>query len=173
MIENLNLQKATLNDYPTIQNMARFYVYELSRTCGRDSVDWALPHDGLYESFDFKIYFEDPTRHAFLIRVGEERAGFVLINQESLFPETRWNMGEFFILARFQKSGIGLNIAHQIWNRYPGLWEVAIIPENIPALTFWKKTIHRYTQNYTCENITVTYDAHQPVRAVFRFEKNN
>jgi hypothetical protein len=25
---------ATLEDYPTIQNMARFYVYELSRECG-------------------------------------------------------------------------------------------------------------------------------------------
>lgn len=50
----LKIETATLDDYPIIQNMARFYVYELSRDCGFISEDWALPPDGLYESFDFK-----------------------------------------------------------------------------------------------------------------------
>lgn len=51
----LKVETATLDDYPTIQNIARFYVYELSRDCGFISDDWALPSDGLYESFDLKI----------------------------------------------------------------------------------------------------------------------
>ncbi|MBN9542682.1 MAG: hypothetical protein J0G32_02660 [Alphaproteobacteria bacterium] len=38
--------------------MARFYVYDLARLCGHKSKDWAMPIDGLYESIDFKIYFE-------------------------------------------------------------------------------------------------------------------
>ncbi|MCW8410584.1 hypothetical protein OQJ13_16515 [Legionella sp. PATHC035] len=45
----LKVETATLDDYPTIHNMARFYVYELSRDCGFISDDWALPSDGLYE----------------------------------------------------------------------------------------------------------------------------
>lgn len=32
---------ATLEDYPTIQNMARFYVYEMSHECVLNSADWA------------------------------------------------------------------------------------------------------------------------------------
>ena len=50
---------ATIADYPIIQNMARFYVYDLSRECGPISSEWAMPANGLYECFDFKIYFED------------------------------------------------------------------------------------------------------------------
>ena len=51
---NLKIKPATMDDYLTIQNMARFYVYDLSRYCGFISEDWACPADGLYECFDFK-----------------------------------------------------------------------------------------------------------------------
>lgn len=103
-----------------IQNMARFYVYDLSRDCGFISSDWALPPDGLYESFDFKDYFQDVDKRAFLIRVDQEIAGFVLINQSGLFVETTWNMGEFFVLAKFQNKGIGTQIATHVWNMLRG-----------------------------------------------------
>ena len=53
-MNNVHILSATLADYPTIQNMARFYVYDLSRECGLISEDWAIPSDGLYESFDFR-----------------------------------------------------------------------------------------------------------------------
>lgn len=62
---NIHIIEATLNDYPRIQNMARLYVYELSRECGSISSDWAMPEDGLYESFDFKNYFEESSRKAY------------------------------------------------------------------------------------------------------------
>ena len=77
---NPELILATENDYQLIQNMARFYVYDFSRTCGFISNDWAIPSDGLYECFDFKEYFHAPDRHAYLIKVDNEIAGFVLIN---------------------------------------------------------------------------------------------
>ena len=48
---------ATYNDYPVIQNMARFYVYDLSRYCGFISEDWSMPANGLYECFDFNRFF--------------------------------------------------------------------------------------------------------------------
>lgn len=33
-MSGITLIKASLSDYPTIQNMARFYVYDMSRYCG-------------------------------------------------------------------------------------------------------------------------------------------
>lgn len=167
----INIIPATLKDYPTILNMARFYVYDLSRECGFISKEWALPPDGLYESFDFKNYFEDPSRKAFLIKVNNELAGFVLLNKAVTLPLTEWNMGEFFILAKFQGKGIGQQVAHQIWEMHPGLWEVSIIPENKSALAFWRKAILTFTSGkYTEEIKTIDYDKDQPKRFIISFD---
>lgn len=163
--------EATLKDYPLIQNMARFYVYDLSRTCGHISTDWALPADGLYECFDFKIYFEDPRRKPYLVKVYDEIAGFVLLNRETIDKTHTWNMGEFFILAKFQDKRIGERVAHMIWNQHPGIWEVSVIPENIKGYTFWKKTISYYKRGLFTEIIKeVPYDKHQPKRIIFTFD---
>ena len=83
--------------------MARFYVYDMSRYCG-DLPGWEWPENGLYESFDVKHYFEQKDHYAYFIKVGEEIAGFVLIHKKE---DTHWTMGEFFVLAKFQRKGVG------------------------------------------------------------------
>ncbi len=167
----VNLSQATLVDYPVIQNMARFYVYDLSRECGFISEDWACPADGLYESFDFKCYFEDSSRRAYLVKVENELAGFALLNQEGISPETDWNMGEFFILAKFQGKGIAQYVAHQLWKKHPGFWEVSVIPENEKALNFWRKAVSSVSHGDYLEKVyKVHYDAHQPNRHILSFQ---
>jgi predicted acetyltransferase len=161
----ISVISATLTDYPMIQNMARFYVYDLSKECGHISADWALPVDGLYESFDFKNYFEDPSRKAYLVKVYDEIAGFVLLWEAS----THWNMGEFFIIAKFQGQGIGERVARHIWDQHPGIWEVSVIPENKKALSFWRKTIPHFQENTKI----VDYDPDQPKRIIFTFDTKN
>lgn len=165
------LVPATMDDYPTIQNMARFYVYELTRHCGFISDEWHCPKDGLYESFDFKIYVEAPDRFAFLIKIENEIAGFVLINKVGTEPNTDWNMGEFFILAKFQGKGIAQQVANMVWQQFPGRWEVLVIPEMIYALKFWRKSINQFTSgHYTEEYKLVRFDRDQPNRFVFTFD---
>lgn len=143
--ENLNLtpllEPATLSDYQTIQNMARFYVYDMSRYCGLHYQGWECPDNGLYECNDFKKYFEDPMHRAFFIKVSDELAGFVLINKICVIETVDWNMGEFFILAKFQQSGLGAVVAHEIFKKFPGKWSIGAIPENTRALNFWRKVI--------------------------------
>jgi RimJ/RimL family protein N-acetyltransferase len=80
---NLAIIEACIDDYPCIQNMARFYVYDVSRECGHISSDWAIPADGLYESFDFKSYFENSNKKAYLVKVYDEIAGFVLLSHKT------------------------------------------------------------------------------------------
>jgi|GEM_PF-6002410 len=48
------LTPATLEDHPIIQNLGRFYVYDMSEYVRDD--DWATPSDGFYECVDFKKY---------------------------------------------------------------------------------------------------------------------
>jgi predicted acetyltransferase len=164
----ISVIKATLDDYPCIQNMARFYVYDLSRECGSISSDWAIPEDGLYESFDFKNYFIAPSKKAYLVKVHDEIAGFVLLDQATKNPINNWNMGEFFIIAKFQGQGIAHQVAKEIWTMHPGKWEVSVIPNNKSALKFWERAISDFTSGVFNRQIKeVIYDEHCPQRIIF------
>ena len=134
---------ASLTDYPCVQNMARFYVYDLSRYCG-DILGWECPADGLYECIDFKDYFEKPDHYAFLIKIEEELAGFVLINKIGLVNTVDWNMGELFVLAKFQRHGIAKTIVQQIFATYPGRWEIGVILKNTRGQDFWRNILKPY-----------------------------
>ena len=133
-LENIQIIPAALTDYPVIQNLARFYVYDRTAFMG-----WECPEDGLFECIDFKHYFENLDEKAFLIRVDGEIAGFVLLDKVQLIEAVDWNMGEFFILAKFQGKNVASIVAEQIFNDNPGRWSVAVIPENIKAVKFWQK----------------------------------
>lgn len=135
---------ATIEDYPTIQNMARFYVYDMSRECGPHYPGWECPENGLFECDDLKSYFEDPTRKAYLIKINGERAGFVLINHLDILP-SEFNMGEFFVLAKFQRKGIATQVARKVFDLHRGTWSVGAIPMNKRALSFWRQVIGDYT----------------------------
>ena len=171
LIKDIRIIPATIVDYPVIQNLARFYVYDISRYCGFISKDWAMPEDGLYECFDFKKYFQDFDKKAYLIKLEDgELVGFVLLDKQATSANIDWNMGEFFILAKFQSKGISREVAKQIWLNNPGKWEVSVIPENTPALAFWRKTITAFTSsNYTEEIKIIDYDKAQPKRYIFNF----
>lgn len=167
----ITLLEATSVHYPCIQNMARFYVYDLSRECGSLSSDWAMPKEGLYESIDFKSYFEEPERKAYLIKVYDEIGGFVLLNHKTEDPKNNWNMGEFFIIAKFQRQGIASRVARKVWEMHPGTWEVSVIPQNKLALSFWEKVIHAFTAGDFNQSVKdITYDEDCPRRIIFSFE---
>ena len=158
-------------DYPAIQNMARFYAYDMSRYCGFISNEWAFPKDGLYESHDFKKYFEEPDRKACLVKIDDELAGFVLLNKIGTLQDTEWNMGEFFVLAKFQGKGIAKQVAYLIWQEFNGKWEISVIPENLKGLAFWRKTISNFTNgHYKEETKSVDYDKDQPNRYILSFD---
>lgn len=177
LIMNTNsptLIPATLEDYPIIQNMARFYVYDMSRFCGVLQ-GWECPEDGLFECFDLKKYFIEEDRHPFLVRVGEELAGFVMINTYGTSEDVDWNVAEFFILAKFQGKGVGQKLAFKVFDQFKGIWECSAIPQNTGAIDFWQKTIAAYANqtaskvHFSKETKTVIYtEPHDMV--VWRFE---
>lgn len=157
---------ATLDDFATIQNMAQFYIYDASREC-----EVLISNNGSYNVTNYQIYFQEEGRLAFLIKVEDELAGFVLLNQAGTNAKTKWNMGEFFILRKFQRKGIGTQVAHQIWNMYPAFWEVSVIPENNKALMFWRYVISSFTNgNYLEDKKLVTFDKSNPQRVIFSFD---
>lgn len=73
------------------------------------------------------------------------RSGIISKGQKSynyFSTQVDWNMGEFFILAKFQGKGVAHQVASEIFKTHPGKWSVAVMPENIKAVKFWRKAIH-------------------------------
>jgi predicted acetyltransferase len=140
----ITLCKATKEDKDIIQNLGRFYVYEMSRYCVFLPT-WETPSNGLFECIDLSSYCENPDRHAFLIKVDDELAGFVLINKVGSTPDVDWNIGEFFIVSKFQGKGVGSYVAEQVFDQFHGIWETSQIPENTAAIEFWDRVVSRYS----------------------------
>jgi predicted acetyltransferase len=143
-LSNINIVRAHKEDKATIQNLGRFYVYEMSRYCGFLPT-WETPSNGLFQCIDLSSYCEQADRYAFLIKVDDELAGFVLINKVGSTPDVDWNIGEFFIVSKFQGKGVGGYVAEQVFNQFPGIWETSQIPENTAAIEFWDKVVNRYS----------------------------
>jgi predicted acetyltransferase/RimJ/RimL family protein N-acetyltransferase len=158
---DVQLIPATVADYPTVQNMARFYVYDMSRECGLHYSGWECPVDGLFECDDLKSYFTDPARKAYLVKIAGELAGFVLVNKLDFLPAT-FNMGEFFLLAKFQRKGIARNVARQIFDLHQGTWSVGAIPMNKRALNFWRRVISEYVSGDYIERLHTSIELKNP-----------
>ena len=166
---NIEIDEAPLEMMPVIQNMARFYAYDLSKSCGfYDLFDWSFPENGLYEAIDLSGYWK-PDHFAFFIRVEGELAGFALIDKIGTTPDVDWNMGQFFIVGKYQGKGIGHQVASEIFSQFPGIWEVTQMPDNIPAIAFWKKVIADFTDNKYLEERKIFQEPKPHENIVLKF----
>jgi ribosomal-protein-alanine N-acetyltransferase len=130
------LHPATLADLPVMQNLGRFYVYDIARYCGH-LPGWECPEDGLWECIDFAPYFAADGTHPFILRAGGVPAGFVVVKR--LADAGCWNMEQFYVTAPYQRRGNGARLLRQVLARFPGAWRIEIIPENARALAFWRQ----------------------------------
>jgi predicted acetyltransferase/RimJ/RimL family protein N-acetyltransferase len=166
----ISIVKALQDDCQHIQKLWPFYVYDVGREC-KNINDWECPTDPNFVPDDVTSYFKDPERKAYLVKVYDKISGFVLLNKATENSANTWNMGEFFIIAKFQGQAIAHQVAQQIWSMHPGTWEVSVIPNNKRAIKFWEKTISAFTYGAFNQQIKeVAYDEHCPRRIIFEFD---
>jgi predicted acetyltransferase len=92
--------------------------------------------DGRFGYPQLDLYWTEPDRHAFLVKVEGKWAGFAFVKKSG----DVWDMAEFFILRAYRKRGIGREVAHNVLQHFPGTWQVRVLEEN-PALEFWRRTL--------------------------------
>lgn len=109
---------ATHEQKNTLRNLSRFYAYDMSKACG-DEPGWTFPKDGLYREHQVDRYWTDPNRHPFIIEIEGALGGFVLVNQAGSTPDVDWNIAEFFVTGNFQRKGMGLQVALEVFKRFP------------------------------------------------------
>jgi len=168
-LSQLSLIPASLEQYPIIQNMARFYVYDISAYCGFEP-GWEIPANGLYECIDFKKYWDDANAKPFLIQYKNEWAGFVIIDTLGSDNTIDYNMAQFFILKKFQSQGVGKYIALECFKQFKGVWEIMVMPKNKGAYLFWKIIIAELTQDNFTEYTKTIANLNNAVKDIFRFK---
>ena len=132
----VSLDAATPSDAVLLGNLMELYVHDLSAVFP----DVALGPDGRFGYRKLPLYWSKPESYfAFLIRCGEQVAGFALATRGSPAsddPET-FDVAEFFVMRRYRRSGVGREAASLLWRRFPGRWTVRVTEANRGGLAFW------------------------------------
>lgn len=67
-------------------------------------------------------------------------------------PESRFEMGEFYIVPCFRRQAWGMRFVHSLWRMLPGQWEVKQIRGAEYASEFWRRVIGEFTQGVFVED---------------------
>jgi predicted acetyltransferase len=138
----IKLLPATAEQEPVLSNLLQLYAHDFS-----EFHDIELEQDGRFEYRELPLYWREPGRKPFLVEVDGKPAGFVLVKRGSEVSgdETVWDMVEFFVVRGYRRRGIGTAIAHEVWRRLPGCWEVRVMVSNQVAYDFWGHAIREFT----------------------------
>ncbi len=129
---------ATKEEMPIVANLFELYAHDFSEFYSVEPGP-----DGRFGYPDLPLYWGEPGRHPFLIKVDGKLAGFALIRK--LAPVTghdaAWDLAEFFVLRAYRRRGVGRQAAHSVWRQFPGLWQVRVMRANQTARRFWQHAI--------------------------------
>ena len=123
-LTHIELVPAAPDQESVLANLLELYAHDFSEFRYLE-----LGADGKFGYSGLPLYWAENGRHPFLVRVDGKLAGLVLVKRGSEVSgaETVWDMAEFFVLRGYRRRGIGTQIAHEVWRRFPGAWEVRVM----------------------------------------------
>jgi len=127
---------------PVLANLLELYAHDFSEFHGIE-----IGSDGRFGYNHLPLYWSEADRHPFLVMIDGRLAGLVLVKRGSEVSgdATAWDMAEFFVLRGHRRRGIGTQVAHQVWEQFPGRWEVRVMESNLSAFHFWVNAILGFT----------------------------
>ena len=133
---------AALDQKPILANLLELYSHDFSEIS-----DLHLDSDGRFGYEHLPLYWQESNHYPFLIKVNGNLAGFVFVRKGSEISgdENIWDVAEFFIVRGYRRHRIGMKAAHEIWRRFPGLWEIRVTHTNTAAQAFWSQAIPSFT----------------------------
>lgn len=137
----IELVAATSEQQPILANLIELYAYDFSEFSAV-----RIQADGRFGYPLLPLYWQEPNRFPFLVKVDGNLAGLALIKQGSEISGDLhiWDVAEFFIMRGYRKHGVGRQVAHQIWRKFPGRWEVRVTPRNLDGQSFWQRAISSF-----------------------------
>jgi predicted acetyltransferase len=122
-----------------VRRLVQLYIYDL----GGDR--WDVGADGTFGSRAWhRRFWTRRGRHHFVILMGQKLAGFALVCDRAHFAGAGVReIGEFFVLRKYRRRGVGTDAALTLFGRFPGRWELAELTWNVAARRFWRRLIRR------------------------------
>ena len=158
----LDVSPAAYEEKTILHNLMQLYLYDFSEMDGK-----SVNESGIFDSRYLELYWSEPERFPYLVRVDSQLAGFALLRKGSYFSEQEDQnlvgmiIAEYFVMRKFRRQGVGSRVARQIFDRFPGRWEIAQQLENEIGQAFWRTLIADYTHGDYRE---VLLDKHGPVQ---------
>jgi predicted acetyltransferase len=138
---NVEIIPASPEQEPILANLLELYAHDFS-----EFIRLRLGADGRFGYEHLSLYWEESNRYPFLVMVNGDLAGFVFVQRGSQISGEHdvWDMAEFFIVRGYRRLQVGMKVAHEIWTKFPGKWEVRVINRNQTAQEFWARAIERF-----------------------------
>lgn len=135
---NVEVVPAARHQAPILANLLELYIYDFS-----EFHKVSLGEDGRFGYKQLPLYWREPHRNAFFLKCDGKLAGFALVNKGSKITNDAsvWDMAEFFVIRAYRRHGVGIRSARQLWNHFPGRWEIRVLNENHVAHQFWAHAI--------------------------------
>ncbi|HYL98957.1 MAG TPA: GNAT family N-acetyltransferase, partial [Blastocatellia bacterium] len=95
---------ASFEQMPILANLLELYIHDFS-----ELIDLKIGPDGRFGYPRLPLYWKEPNRYPFLIKVDGHWAGFALVSRGSQVSadEEVWDLAEFFVLRGYRRLGIG------------------------------------------------------------------
>ncbi len=93
---SIELHAAQRDELETIENLMQFYVYDFS-----EWLPLKLGEHGLFNIQPKLDYWRNPATRPFLIKVDDELAGFVTVDNETHIVGAEHNIGYFLLVDAF------------------------------------------------------------------------
>lgn len=140
----VELEALARKQEPLLRNLYQYYMYDFSEFMG-----WDVTQDGRFTEDDVDRRWDSPGHHQYLIRAGEQPAGFVLVDllgqSQVTLRAPVFEMREFFVMRAYRRQGVGRQAAVRAFELFRGVWEVYELQQNVAAQAFWRGIIGQYT----------------------------
>ncbi len=142
---DITLHLMSVDEKPLLIRLMELYSYEFSAFSNDDINEY-----GFYGYAHIDDYWNQKGRFPYLIRVDGKIAGFALICPHCDYRKEKDArcFGEFFVMLKYRRMGIGKQVATQLFERHRGPWEVCYWKNNVPAGLFWKRVVEEYTSGH-------------------------
>ena len=139
---DITLHLMSVDEKTLLIRLMELYKYEFSAFSNDDINEY-----GYYGYHHIDDYWNEEGRFPYLIRVNGKIAGFALICPHCDYrkEENARCFGEFFVMLKYRRMGIGKQVAARLFDLHRGPWEVCYWKNNISAGLFWKKVVEEYT----------------------------
>ncbi len=156
MTVELRDARRSATDREWLTNVYALYLHDLSEF---DPSYYQLNARGRWEPDHLPSWLQDDRDHPLLIVASGQRVGCALVNQAPsphMIAGTDFRMSEFFVLKRHRRTGVGRQAAFTLFDRFRGLWEIAELARNVPAVCFWRRVIGEYSAGRYQETVSPT-----------------